>query len=113
VDFQPHDDRYQSCARRGTERSERDQVSFAATLLRVRDETPVDGPVNLVAIRGTGEPVKLVFGSLYTRPSPTPARKATYQVILHSREGDCVQVSGTRMSDDKIWIVEFVNLNAR
>lgn len=113
VSLDSHDDRYRACARRGIARAETSKVSFAATVLRIRDETPVDGPVRLVLIRGDGQPVKATFGSLFTRPPPTAKRRETYQVIAQSRKGDCVQVDGTIMADGEIWVETFDNLDRR
>ena len=110
--FEQHDDRYQRCGARSQSIDNSDAVAFSGTVHAKRDETAVDGPVALVLIDGQGEPVKLVFGSLYTRPSPTPERLATYDRIRASQRGDCVRISGSRLDDGRILIETFVSYDA-
>jgi hypothetical protein len=111
VNFEPHDDRYEACGRRAPASFGQIPVAFAGTLHQKADSTEVDGPVNLVVIDGDGHPIRLEFDSLYTVPSPSKERLATYEVIAASREGDCVHVVATRMAEGKIWIERFENLD--
>jgi hypothetical protein len=111
VDFEPHDDRYERCGALGMgRRADGDETSVTGTILRMVDATPVDGPVSIVLVDGKGDPVKLYFGSLFTVPPPSPGRRATYDAISHDRIGDCVWVSGPRMSDGRISVKRFVDL---
>lgn len=87
VELEPHDERYETCGRRSERRADGSAVAFAATVHRIRDDTAVDGDVRIVLIRGDGEPVRAIFGSLYTSPPPSAARKATYDTIHRSQGG--------------------------
>lgn len=75
------------------------------------DETPVDGPVQLVVVDLRGELRKLYFGSLFTRPAPSPQRRATYRAIASSKVGDCVRATGNVMPDGKLWVETFVDFD--
>lgn len=111
VELEPHDERYETCGRRSERRADGSAVAFAATVHRIRDDTAVDGDVRIVLIRGDGEPVRAIFGSLYTSPPPSAARKATYDTIHRSQEGDCVLVAGTRTPEGEFWIDGYTNLD--
>jgi hypothetical protein len=112
ISLQPQSDRYTKCGAR----SQRfpvgaGRVALVGAVHRIDDETAVDGPVRLVIIDPRGDPRKLVFGSLFTRPGPSPQRQATYRVIASSRTGDCVRAVGTMMSGGQVAIEEFDRLD--
>jgi hypothetical protein len=111
IDFQPRSDRYAKCAVRpeGVPAA-RGVVTLVGAVQQIDDETAVDGPVRLVIIDLDGQPRRLFFGSLFTRPAPSERRKATYRDIASSRIGDCIQARGTTMPDGQLWLEDFVRL---
>ena len=106
--FETHDDRYQRCGARSQPIDDSKTVAFSGTVYDILDATAFDGPLDLVLIDKDGQPAKLHFGSLYTRPGPSPQQRATYDRIRASRRGDCVRVSGSRLADGRISIDTFV-----
>jgi hypothetical protein len=52
-----------------------------------------------------------VFGSVFTSPSPNPARKATREVLRRARVGDLVRATGSRMDGGQVWLERLENLS--
>lgn len=111
VSLEGRDHRYEHCAVRAKGHLDGSGTSIAGIIRDLRDDTDVDGEVRLVLIRGDGSPAKAVFGSLYTRPPPSEERKAVYERIRASREGDCVVISGTEFRNRHLWITKYVSLD--
>jgi len=106
--FERHDDRYERCEARSKAIDTPDAVAFSGTVHDKLDATAVDGPIDLVLINGQGQPVKLQSSYPSTDADPSAERLATYDRIRASQRGDCVRISGSRMSDGRIWIDTFV-----
>ena len=112
IDFHPHSDQYEACGRHGgLAIAEDGGASVVGTIHQIVDSTPTDGPVLIVLIDPTGQPLKLYFRSLFTVPGPSAQTRETYKAIAASRVGDCVQVLGTQMPDGRLWVHRFSDLD--
>jgi hypothetical protein len=112
IDLEPHDDQYELCGRRaGSTSPPAGARTVVGKIRQLDDSTPVDGPVNIVLVDPHGDLRKLHFGSLYTRPSTSEARRATYRSIASSKLGDCVRATGSVMANGKLWVDDFQNFD--
>ena len=110
--LQVHDDRYEACGRRsGADAFAEQTETVVGTIQQIVDGTELDGPVKMVAIDPSGRPRRLFFESLFTKPSPSPQRQATYRRIAPTRVGDCVRAGGRMMDNGSLWIDQFVNID--
>jgi len=112
LELRVHDDKYEACGRRSAAMPPPEGMQTATgTIQQIVDGTGLDGPVKIVVIDPSGRPRKLFFGSLYTIPSPSLQRQATYRAIEPSRVGDCVRADGSLMDNGSLWIERFVDFD--
>jgi hypothetical protein len=85
-------------------------VSAVGTVLYFRDGSRTDGPIQFVLKGDDGVQRKFYFGSMYTSPGPSPARREVFSRLKGTRDGDRVLAEGT-WAGDRVELENFRNLD--
>ncbi len=75
------------------------RTTVYGTVVKIDDLTDRDGPLFIYIDTGESEPLKFVFGSIYTYPRPMEKRLELYRRLVTLSVGDRVRVEGVPLGE--------------